>query len=259
MARQTAPRCVGQGGQRHPRTRGCRCGEGWDGGGEISAVLTPTFPPPRSSTVTVTTTHIRRTCSTCPSMPASSASCPWPGTTASPCVWSCWAATSRRLGRKDGAALPHRPALALPAPAHSCSDLTPLSSCPQTWEAARRAPLPRVGAGAAALHFMGPLQVGCGDGSCPLIPLVRDETPSCNQSLAGGPSPATGASLGDPILQMGLCWGTLSCNQGLAASSQLSLETNFLPLFCFCFQQRGYSQQQFPACTGARDSAVLGS
>lgn len=34
----------GQGGQRPPRAWGCRCGVGWDGGGEILAVLTPTFP-----------------------------------------------------------------------------------------------------------------------------------------------------------------------------------------------------------------------
>ena len=180
-------------------------------------------------------------------MPASSASCPWPGTTASPCAWSCWAATSRRPGRKDGAALPRRLARALPAPAHSCSDLTPPSPCPQTREVAGRAPLPRIGAGATALHFMGPLQVGCGDGSCPFAPLARGETPSCNQGFLGGPHPANGALLGHPVLQPGLgC--ILPAKPG----------DKFSPPFCFCFQQRGYSQQQSPACTGAWSSAVLG-
>lgn len=116
----------------------------------------------------------------------------------------------------------------LPAPAPTSH---PPSPCPQTRGAAGRAPLPRAGAGSAALHFTGPLQVGYGDGSCPFAPLATGETPSSNWGLAGGPSPATGASLVDPILQMGLCWGTPSRNQGLAASSQLSLETNFLPFF----------------------------
>lgn len=179
----------------------------------------------------MTTTHIRRTCLTCRSMPALSASCPWPGTTASPCAWSCWAVTSSCPARKDGAALPCCPSCALPTPARSCSDFTPPSLCPETREAARRAPLPHIGAGTTALHFMGSLQVGCRDGSCPFAPLAKGETPSCSWGLAGGPFPATGAFFGDPIPQTGLCWETTSCNQGLAASSQLSLETNFLPLF----------------------------
>jgi len=109
---------AGQGGQRRPGARGCRRGEGWDGDTGVPVVLTPSFPPLRSSMVTATTTRTRRTCSTCPSMPASSASCPWPGTTASPCAWSCWAATSRRPGRRTGLLFPAaRPAPCLPLPA----------------------------------------------------------------------------------------------------------------------------------------------
>lgn len=177
----------------------------------------------------------------CPSTPATSASCPWPGTTASPCAWSCWAAMSS-TGKKDGAALPRCPACTLPAPAHSCSDLTPPSPCPHTQEVAKRAPLPRVGAGAAALHFTGPVQVGCGDGSCPLAAPARAETPSCNWGF-----------LGDTILQMRPCWGTLSCNPGLALSSQLSLGTNFLLLASASSREAAASGSPLPElCLGSQ-------
>lgn len=79
----------------------------------VTGCSPPPFPPPRSSTATATTTRTRRTSSTCPSTPASCASCPWPGTTASRCASSCWAATSRGRGRATRGGCP-----ALPAPAH---------------------------------------------------------------------------------------------------------------------------------------------
>lgn len=184
----------------------------------------------------------------CPSTPALSASCPWPGTTASPCAWSCWAATSRRPGEEGRGCSSSPPG---PRPARPCLLLlrphTPPSPCPQTRAVAKRAPLPRVGAGAAALHFMGPSQVGCGDGFSPFVPLARDETPSCNRGLAGGPSPATGALLEDPVLQ-----------PGLVCILPAKPRDKFSPPFCFCFQQRGCSQQQSPAYAGAQGSAVLG-
>jgi len=94
---------------------------------------------------------------------------------------------------------------------------------------------------------MGPLQVGCRDGSCPFASLARGETPSCDWGFLGGPHPANRALLGDLILQLGLgC--ILPAKPG----------GKFSPPFCFCFQQRGCSQRQSPACTGAWGSAVLG-
>lgn len=118
------------------------------------------------------------------------------------------------------------PSLPVPAPTSH-----PPLHIPKLGRGAGRAPLPHVGTGAAALHFTGPLQVGRGDDSCPFAPLARGETPSCNWGLVGGPSSATGAFLGDLILQMGLYWRITSCKQSLGASFWLSLETNFLPLF----------------------------
>lgn len=161
----------------------------------------------------------------CPSTPATSASCPWPGTTASPCVWSCWAVMSRH--REEG----REPAPRLPLPAPALTSHPPLH-VPTLRRWPGGLPLPRVGAGAAALHFTGLLQVGCGDGSCLLVAPARAETPSCNWGFPG-----------DTILQMRPCWGTLSCNQGLALSSQLSLGTNFL----------------LPASASSREAAASGS
>lgn len=78
----------------------------------------------RFSLVTWTIIPTRRTCLRCRSRLASCASSPWPGTTVSPCVWSCWAVSGRpsRSDRKGpGAAAAFRGPAASSARSPDCS------------------------------------------------------------------------------------------------------------------------------------------
>jgi hypothetical protein len=85
----------------------------------------------RSSVATQTTTPTRRTFWRHPSSPASCASCPWPGTTVSPCGWSCWAARSVRPGdQSDQKGCEARGHLPLSRPAAFCGLLPPQLSLP---------------------------------------------------------------------------------------------------------------------------------